>query len=153
MYIKNALILFFILITRSLFSQITIDDVGDGWKLKVDSALTLIKNITPDYYKEVSEYCKHVTYWMGGFSTTQDSSVVVISVRDMKIGSVNNIACIIVHESHHLAIQKKHIVMIPKKEELECYQYEYEFLQRIPNVEDWLTIHAIKNIINNKPTD
>ena len=43
--------------------------------------------------------------------------------------------------------------MIPKKEELECYQYEYEFLQRIPNVEDWLTIHAIKNIINNKPTD
>jgi hypothetical protein len=90
---------------------------------------------------------------MGGFSTTQDSSVVVISVRDMKIGSVNNISCIIVHESHHLAIQNKHIVMNPKKEELECYQYEYEFLQRIPNVEDWLTIHAIKNIINNKPTD
>ena len=43
MYIKNALISFFLLITTSLFSQITIDDVGDGWKSKVDSALVLIQ--------------------------------------------------------------------------------------------------------------
>ena len=150
MYIKNALITLTLLFATTGFSQIQIDDVGDGWKLKVDSALTLIKKTSPEHYKEVSEYCKHITYWMGGFSTTQDSSVVAISVRDMKIGSVNNLACIIVHESHHLMIQKKHIVMDPKKEELECYQYEYEFLQRIPNAEDWLTIHVIKNIINNK---
>ena len=150
MYIKNAIITFLLLLSTTGFSQIQIDDVGDGWKLKVDSALTLIKKTSPDHYKEVSEYCKHITYWMGGFSTTQDSSVVVISVKDMKIGSVNNLACIIVHESHHLAIQNKHIVMNPKKEELACYQYEYEFLQRIPNAEDWLTIHVIKNIINNK---
>jgi hypothetical protein len=150
MYIKNAIITFLLLLSTTGFSQIQIDDVGDGWKLKVDSALTLIKKTSPEHYKEVSEYCKHITYWMGGFSTTQDSSVVVISVRDMKIGSINNLACIIVHESHHLAIQNKHIVMNPKKEELVCYQYEYEFLQRIPNAEDWLTIHVIKNIINNK---
>ena len=150
MYIKNAIITFLLLLTTTGFSQIQIDDVGDGWKLKVDSALTLIKKNSPEHYKEVSKYCNHITYWMGGYSTTQDSSVVVISVKDMKIGSVNNIACIIVHESHHLAIQKKHIVLEPKKEELECYQYEYDFLQRIPNAEDWLTIHVIKNIINNK---
>jgi len=150
MYIKNAIITFLLLLSTTGFSQIQIDDVGDGWKLKVDSALTLIKKTSPEHYKEVSEYCKHITYWMGGFSTTQDSSVVVISVKDMKIGSVNNLACIIVHESHHLAIQNKHIVMNSKKEELECYQYEYEFLQKIPNAEDWLTIHVIKNIINNK---
>jgi hypothetical protein len=150
MYIKNAIITLLLLLSTTGFSQIQIDDVGDGWKLKVGSALTLIKKTSPEHYKEVSEYCKHITYWMGGFSTTQDSSVVVISVRDMKIGSINNLACIIVHESHHLMIQKKHIVMDSKKEELDCYQYEYEFLQRIPNAEDWLTIHVIKNIINNK---
>ena len=150
MYIKNAIITFFMLLTTTGFSQIQIDDVGDGWKLKVDSALTLIKKTSPEHYKEVSEYCKQVTYWMGGFSTTQDSSTIVISVRDMKINSINNIACILVHESHHLMIQNKHIMMEPKKEELECYQYEYGFLQKIPNPEDWLTIHVIKNIINNK---
>jgi len=150
MCIKNALITISLLLTTTVFSQIQIDDVGDGWKLKVDSALTLIKKTSPGHYKEVSEYCNHITYWMGGFSTTQDSSVVAISVKDMKIGSVNNIACIIVHESHHLVIQNKHIVMNPKKEELECYQYEYSFLEKIPNVEDWLIIHVIKNIISNK---
>jgi hypothetical protein len=150
MCIKNALITIGLLLTTTLFSQIQIDDVGDGWKLKVDSALTLIKKTSPGHYKEISEYCNHITYWMGSFSTTQDSSVVVISVKDMKIGSVNNIACIIVHESHHLLLRKKHIKLEPKKEELECYQYEYGFLQMVPNVEDWLTIHVIKNIINNK---
>jgi hypothetical protein len=150
MYIKNAIIIFFLLLTTTGFSQIQIDDVGDGWKLKVDSALNLIKKTSPEHYKEVSEYCTYITYWMGGFSTTQDSSTVVISVRDMNINSINNIACILVHESHHLMIQKKHIVMEPKKEELECYQYEYGFLQMIPNAESWLTIHVIKNIINNK---
>ncbi len=150
MYIKNALITISLLLTTTVFSQIQIDDVGDGWKLKVDSALTLIKKTSPGHYKEISEYCNHITYWMGSFSTTQDSSVVVISVKDMKIGSVNNIACIIVHESHHLLLRKKHIKLEPKKEELECYQYEYGFLQMVPNVEDWLTIHVIKNIINNK---
>ncbi len=150
MCIKNALITISLLLTTTVFSQIQIDDVGDGWKLKVDSALTLIKKTSPGHYKEISEYCNHITYWMGSFSTTQDSSVVVISVKDMKIGSVNNIACIIVHESHHLLLRKKHIKLEPKKEELECYQYEYGFLQMVPNVEDWLTIHVIKNIINNK---
>lgn len=150
MRIKNALITIALLLTTTVFSQIQIDDVGDGWKLKVDSALTLIKKTSPGHYKEVSEYCNHITYWMGSFSTTQDSSVVVISVKDMKIGSVNNIACIIVHESHHLLLRKKHIKLEPKKEELECYQYEYSFLEKVPNVEDWLIIHVIKNIISNK---
>lgn len=150
MRIKNALIAIALLLTTTVFSQIQIDDVGDGWKLKVDSALTLIKKTSPGHYKEVSEYCNHITYWMGSFSTTQDSSTVVISVKDMKIGSVNNIACIIVHESHHLLLRKKHIKLEPKKEELECYEYEYSFLEKVPNVEDWLIIHVIKNIISNK---
>ena len=150
MRIKNALITIALLLTTTVFSQIQIDDVGDGWKLKVDSALTLIKKTSPGHYKEVSEYCNHITYWMGSFSTTQDSSTVVISVKDMKIGSVNNIACIIVHESHHLLLRKKHIKLEPKKEELECYEYEYSFLEKVPNVEDWLIIHVIKNIISNK---
>ena len=146
MYIKNALILFFILITGSLFSQITIDDVGDGWKLKVDSALTLIKNITPDYYKEVSEYCKHVTYWMGGFSTTQDSSTVMISTKDIRLNSINNLACLIIHETHHLYILNKDIKLSEPKEELECYLWEFNFLKKIPDSEYWLKAHVIKCI-------
>ena len=147
MCFKNALILIFTLVTIPVFSQVQIDDVGDGWKLKIDSAITLIKKTDPVAYKQVSDNCDHITYWMGNFSSTQDSSTILISTKDMKIGSVNNLACIIVHESHHLYLKRNKIKMPVKNEELECYMYEYEFLKKIPNPEDWLTIHVIKCII------
>ena len=33
------------------------------------------------------------------------------------------------------------------KEEKEAYIWEYEFLCKLPNVEDWLFLHAINQII------
>ena len=50
MYLKNALISLFIFLPILGFSQIKIDDVGDGWKMKVDSAVSVIKNSDPDKY-------------------------------------------------------------------------------------------------------
>ncbi len=150
MYLKNALISLLLLISSSVFGQIKIDDVGDGWKSKVDSALSLIEKTSPSHYKEVIENCNYVTFWIGNFSTTQDTSTVVISVKDMKLGSVNNIACILIHESHHLYFKRNKIKLDVNKEELLCYQYEYEFLQKIPNAENWLTIHVIKSILRYK---
>ena len=150
MYFKNAIVFILLLLTSPVFSQIEIDDVGDGWKLKVDSALTLIEKTDPIVYKEVISNCNHISYWMGSFSTTQDSSTILISTRDLKINSINNLACIIVHESHHLYFKRNKINMPPNKEEYSCYLYEYEFLKKIPSAEDWLVIHVIKCIIKFK---
>ena len=150
MYIKNALISIFLLMTTSLFSQITIDDVGDGWKSKVDSALTLIKNTSPEHWNQVEKSCKHITFWIGDFSTTIDSSTVMICRKDININSINNLACVIIHESHHLYIQKNNIVLSSAKEELDCYYYEMEFVKKLPNPEEWLVKHIIKCIINYK---
>jgi len=150
MYIKNALILFFIFITGSLFSQITIDDVGDGWKSKVESALELIKITSPDHFAEVQRNCSRITFWIGNFSTTTDSSTVMICRKDININSINNLACVIIHESHHLYIQKNNIVLSSAKEELDCYYYEMEFVKKLPNPEEWLVKHIIKCIINYK---
>ena len=74
----------------------------------------------------------------------------MISVNDMKIGSVNNLACVIVHEAHHLYIKRNKIVYMPRKEEYVCYSYEYEFLKKLPSPEDWLTIHVIKCVMKFK---
>jgi len=150
MYIKNALISFFLFMTTSLFSQITIDDVGDGWKSKVDSALTLIKNTSPEHWNQVEKSCKHITFWIGDFSTTIDSSTVMICRKDMNIKSINNLACVIIHESHHLYIQQNDIVLTPQKEELECYYWELEFINKVTNSEEWLKQHIIRCIINYK---
>jgi hypothetical protein len=150
MYIKNALISIFLFISTALFSQITIDDVGDGWKSKVDSALVLIQRTSPEHWNQVEKSCKHITFWIGDFSTTTDSNTVMICRKDININSINNLACVIIHESHHLYIQQNYIVLTAPKEELECYYWELEFIKKLPNPEVWLEQHVIKCIINYK---
>jgi hypothetical protein len=147
MYIKNALIFIFLLFSTTLFSQITVDDVGDGWKSKVDSALSLIERTSPEHWSEVEKYCKHITFWIGDFSTTTDSATIMISRKDININSINNLACLIVHETHHLMISQNDIVLPVNLEELECYYWEMKFIEKLPNVEPWLKNHVIKCIV------
>lgn len=148
MYIKNALITLLLIITNVAYSQIKIDDIGDNWKNNVDSALLIIKKYDIESYEVVIDNCKLISFWMGSFSTTQDSSTILISVRDMNIKSINNLSCIIVHESKHLDLLNKGIKMDPSKEEFICYTYEYEFLKKIPNVEYWLRTHVLTNMMS-----
>ena len=146
MYIKNALVILFLTLTTSIFSQITIDDVGDGWKNQVDSALSLIKLTSPEHWNEVNKYCKHITFWIGDFSTTVDSNTVMISRKAIYLNSINNLACTIIHESHHLMLLQSDFYMKPSEEELSCYLWEWEFLKTIENPEPWLQKHIIKCI-------
>ncbi len=84
--------------------------------------------------------------WNGGFSTIEDTSTILITQRDMLYGSINNIAAIIIHESKHLFYLKNHIQLPPHEEELRCYKYELNFLNKIPNVEPWLISNAKEKI-------
>jgi hypothetical protein len=64
----------------------------------------------------------------------------------MKINSINNLACLIVHESQHLKINAKSIILTEEEEELYCYRYEYEFAKKVIDIEDWLINHISSNI-------
>ena len=66
---KYTLLILLLFFSTNCFSQIKIDDVGDGWKIKVDSAISLIKLVDPDKYEQLKSVCKHVSYWNGNFST------------------------------------------------------------------------------------
>jgi hypothetical protein len=146
MCIKNALISILLIIYLPIHSQIKIDDVGDGWKGKVESALFLIEKTDQRAYNDVIKYCNHISFWNGNHSTTQYPSSIIISTKDIKINSVNNLACLIVHESQHLKINAKSISLTEEEEELYCYRYEYEFAKKIVDIEDWLIHHIINNI-------
>lgn len=146
MCIKNALISILLIIHLPIHSQIKIDDVGDGWKSEVESALVLIEKTDQRAYNDVIKYCNHISFWNGNHSTTQYPSSIIISTKDIKINSVNNLACLIVHESQHLKINAKSIVLTEEEEELYCYRYEYEFAKKISDIEDWLLYHIIGNI-------
>ena len=145
--------LFFLIIlfNNLAYGQIIVDCGGDGWGEKIDSALLLIKKHDLKKYALLNSECKRISIWGGGFSSTEDSSILVSS-SDFKVNSINNIACAIVHESLHLYYKKcreTKICPYPLSnvyEEKQCYLYEYDFFRKLPNGEDWLDFHIQKEI-------
>lgn len=124
------------------YSQITIDDVGDGWKAKVEQALIVIQTNDIEAYDMVKKHCKKISYLVSTFSTTQDGDTVLITTNDINAKSINNIAAIIVHESFHLKALHDNYGLTEQEEESKAYDFELKFLQKIPNVEEWLINNA-----------
>lgn len=130
-----------------MFGQIKIDKADDDWDLKIDSAITLIKQVDSNYYNVLVEHCQHIEIWNGPFSTNyldNGQGTIIVSVNDIKLNSINNIAAVLVHESCHLIFLKGGVILSEKEEERACYHYEYFFLLQVPNVEPWLLEHAFK---------
>lgn len=146
MYFKNALILLLFFIPFKSFSQIKVSDVND-WKQKVDSAIMLIKEVDSVKYKILIDNCEYVDYIVGDFSTTQPPHTIVINVKDIKLNSINNLACVLVHESYHLYLYNSRIKLSTRKEELVCYEWEYDFICKLPSVENWIFNNVIRQII------
>lgn len=139
-----AAVVFFFLFSLQSHGQIKVPDAGDGWKSFVDSAISLVKETDSTSYAILSQNCKDVEFALIPYSTTRPPSTIVISVRDMRTQSVNNIACVLVHESYHLYLHKNTPVLNPDEEEYLSYVHEYNFICKLRSAEDWL----FKNVIN-----
>lgn len=139
---KLGIVLLFLFTSIYSFGQLTVTDVGDGWKNKVDSALRIIQTYDIEKYNVILETCTLIGYWNESFSTTEGDSVILISTKDINNESINNIAAILVHESMHLYIKQLYAKVSPNREETICYVYELNFLYRVPNVEPWLIENA-----------
>lgn len=147
----RLLFLIIFLYFSPLFGQIKVDKAGDGWDLKIDSALTLIRNTDSVKYALLDSVCSNVSFWLSDFSSCdleEEGGRIYISVRDVKLNSINNLAAVLVHESLHLYIWKKKILLHPKGEENYCYRYELELVNKLPNLEPWLKLHVIEQIEN-----
>jgi len=128
------------------FSQIKITDVGDGWKGKVEQALDTIQKYDIEKYYLIMETCKVVAFWNGGFSTIESDSIITIPSKEMNNGNIYNIAAILVHESLHLYFLTTNFKLNPNVEEVVVYQYELEFLKKVPCVDEWLIQNAQNKI-------
>jgi len=140
-------ILFLLLSMPSLlFGQIVIDEVGDGWKAKVDSAIQLIKTNAPEAYRVLEENTNHIEFWIGDMSTTapdpkKGKGTILIAVDEIELG-IYNLAAVLVHESLHLHFHRKGIKMDPIQEEITAYAWEKLFLIQLPNCPMWLIQNA-----------
>jgi hypothetical protein len=146
---KGLVINLFLFLAVPCFAQIKIDKAGDGWDLKVDSAIQLIRRVDIDKYKMLDTNCTQISFMISPYSSCQledGKGHIYIAVSDIKLNSINNIAVVLVHESLHLYIAKKGIELIPAKEETFCYMYELNFIEKLTNPEPWLIEHALNNI-------
>jgi len=136
------IILLMLLFSIQSVSQIVIDDVGEGWKKKVEESLEVIQKVDSSKYNIVLKHCKRIGFWNNNFSTTEGDDVILISKKDIQSGNINNLSAIIIHESKHLYYKNNNIFLDERDEEILCYQYELDFLKQIPLVEDWLIKHC-----------
>lgn len=129
-----------------LSAQIKIDDVGDGWKNKVEQAIEVVKQYDPEKYTLLIENCKQISYSLLSFSTTENGTTILIAQKEIIKGNINDLAATLVHESLHLYFLKNNMILPNNEEEILCYTYELELLFKIPDVEPWLISHAKKQI-------
>jgi hypothetical protein len=144
-------ILFLILLFPTLcLAQPKIDKAGDGWDLKIDSALSLIKTVDLQKYELLDSVCQEISFWVSDFSsnelTKERVGRIYVATGDVKLGSINNLAVVLIHESLHLYFLRKGIELHPVREENLCYLYELEFIKKLPNVEPWLELHTLRQI-------
>jgi hypothetical protein len=129
-----------------LSAQIKIDDVGDGWKNKVEQAIEVVKQYDFEKYTLLMENCGHISYSLLPFSTTENGTTILIAQKEIIAGNINDLAATLVHESLHLYFLKNNMILPENEEEILCYTYELELLFKIPDVEPWLISHAKKQI-------
>lgn len=147
-FINMRLFLLLLLIPFTSSGQIRIDKAGDGWDLKIDSALTVVKQTDPQKLQLLDSVCQEVSFWISDFSSNElveNKGRIYVSVKDVKLG-INNLACVLVHESLHLYFLRKGVQLTPAEEENYCYRYELEFIQKLKNPEPWLKENALKHI-------
>lgn len=146
---RGLLVSLFLILSIPCSSQIKVLKAGDGWDLKVDSALTLIAQTDVNTYIRVIDVVDVIDFWISPYSSnnvSQDGNVIYIATGDIKINSTQNLACVIVHESLHLYYRLHPVEQSEEEEELKCYIYELSFIQKLPTPEPWLLANAIEQI-------
>jgi hypothetical protein len=150
---KRLLVSLLIFLTISCKAQ-TIAKAGDGWDLKIDSAIQLIKRVDPEKYLVFKDVCQRIDFWKSSFSSNgvvEGDYTILIADADIKLNSINNLAAVLIHESLHLMFIMEDANMTEKEEEFKCYVYEISFIQKLPTPEPWLTANAYEKLEKYKP--
>ena len=129
---------------NSAYSQIVLPVTASQYVKTIDSAITLIQKTDTNAYKQLDLMVDSIDMWLGSFSSC-DYGWIFISRDDILLG-VQNVAAVLVHESQHIWIWENEIKLNHGQEEVVCYQYELNFLNKVPNCDWRLKKHAVQNI-------
>lgn len=144
--------LFLLLVSFPILAtaQIRVDNVGDGWKARVDSAIQLVKEVSPTAWALLDSTTANVEFWLGDRSSTRPDptfkkGTILLAVDEIEFGIVN-IAAVLVHESFHLSLHQRQFKIESNQEEITAYVWELLFLMQVPNCPLWLIHNAESQI-------
>ena len=80
---KQLLICLSLFLSFNLFGQIQIDDIGDGWKCRVEQAIDVIKQCDQEKYNFLLQYCDHISFSLTPYSTNEAGHVILISQKEI----------------------------------------------------------------------
>ena len=147
----KALILILLCLSANLQAQIEIDKGGDFWERDVEAALEKIRETDTLAYNAIWENVSRISMWNGDHSTSDGvrggKGTIIIAAKDFNLCSINNIACVLVHETHHLMIFRtlgRHTQ--PCTEEVAAYKIELDFILKLPDAEAFLYKNALTQI-------
>ena len=133
-----------LLLSNTVYSQIVLPVTASEYQKTIEDAITLIKKTDTNVYNRLDLMVDTIDMWLGAFSSC-DYGWIFISRDDILLG-VQNVAAVLVHESQHIWIWEHNIKLNHGQEEVVCYQYELNFLNKVPNCDWRLKKHAIQNI-------
>ena len=131
-------VLLLCLLPQVLCSQINIHKAGDGWDSIVKQAILLIAKTSPTHYKMLVDHVDVIEFWNESYSSNNivdGKGVIVVSSKDIKLNSLNNIAAVLVHETYHLHLMAMPYILSGREEEYQAYLFELKFLKLLPNIE------------------
>jgi hypothetical protein len=143
------LVLLLCLLPQVLCSQINIHKAGDGWDSIVKQAILLINKTSPTHYKMLVEHVDVIEFWNEDYSSNNivdGKGVIVVSSKDIKLNSLNNIAAVLVHETYHLHLMAMPYILSGHEEEYQAYSFELKFLKLLQNVEPDLLAYTKKQV-------
>ena len=143
------LVLLLCLLPQVLCSQIDIHKAGDGWDSIVKQAILLINKTSPTHYKMLVDHVDVIKFWNEDYSSNNvvdGKGVIVVSSKDIKLNSLNNIAAVLVHETYHLHLMAMPYILSGHEEEYQAYSFELKFLKLLQNVEPDLLAYTKEQV-------
>lgn len=147
----KTIILILLCLSVNLQAQIKIDKGGDYWERDVEAAIEKIRETDTLTYNFIFDNVEHVSMWNGDHSTSDGvkggKGTIIIAAKDFQLCSINNIACVLVHEAYHLMIYRllgRHTQ--PCSEEISAYKTELDFILKLPDAEAFLYKNALTQI-------
>lgn len=112
-------------------SQIVISGINGRLEDKVNSAISLVEKTDSSMYNMLLDNCNKIDFWDSDSIASLSNGAILIPVKDLEQGSIEDISAILIKESMRLFFLNSMVDMDDNLEDVVCYAYELDFRRKL----------------------